>query len=118
MQPGAPEARTRKEGEVSEIAGGEAHAAVSKEEEEPDTEELTENVSDKAHFHLGNIEEGWREAEVVVERTYNTSFVHQSYIESQSIIVAPNPSGQQLAIWPSVQGMFAVRSDVSHALNL
>src|SRR5947209_6724459 len=52
MQPGAPVARTRKEGEVSEIAGGEAHAAVSKEEEEPDTEELSKNVSDKAHFHL------------------------------------------------------------------
>src|SRR5947199_1698945 len=119
MQPGAPVARTRKEGEVSEIAGGEAHAAVSKdEEEEPDTEELSENVSDKAHFHLGNMEQGWREAEVVVERTYNTSFVHQSYIEPQSIIVAPNLSGQQLTIWPSSQGMFSVRSDVSNALNL
>src|SRR6266480_1118943 len=118
MQPGAPEARTRKEGEVSEIAGGEAHAAVSKEEEEPDTEELSENVSDKAHFHLGNMEEGWREAEVVIERTYNTSFVHQSYIEPQSIIVAPNLSGQQLTIWPSSQGMFAVRSSVSESLNL
>src|SRR6266702_4549787 len=119
MQPGAPEARTRKEGEVSEIAGGEAHAAVSKEEEEePDTEELSENVSDKAHFHLGNMEEGWREAEVVIERTYNTSFVHQSYIEPQSIIAAPNLSGQQLTIWPSSQGMFAVRSSVSDALNL
>src|SRR2546430_3955794 len=118
MQPGAPEARPRKEGEVSEIAGGEAHAAVSKEKEEPDTEELSENVSDKAHFHLGNMEEGWREAEVVIERTYTTSFVHQSYIEPQSIIVAPNLSGQQLTIWPSAQGMFAVRSAVSDALDL
>src|SRR6266550_640918 len=118
MQPGAPEARTRKEGKVSEISGGEAHAAVSKEEEEPNTEELSENVSDKAHFHLGNMEEGWREAEVVIERTYNTSFVHQSDIEPQSIIVAPNLSGQQLTIWPSAQGMFGVRSSVSDALKL
>src|SRR2546430_8992555 len=46
MQPGAPEARTRKEGEVSEIAGGEAHAAVSKEEEEPDTERSEEHTSE------------------------------------------------------------------------
>ncbi|MFL5654567.1 MAG: xanthine dehydrogenase family protein molybdopterin-binding subunit [Ktedonobacteraceae bacterium] len=119
MQPGAPATRVRKEDEVSEIAGGEAHAAVSQdEEEEPDTEELSENVSDKAHLHLGNMEEGWRAAEVVVERTYNTSFVHQSYIEPQSIIVAPNPSGQQLTIWPSAQGMFGVRSSVSDALKL
>src|SRR5579859_5688120 len=118
MRPGAPVARVRKEGEVSEIAGGEAHAAVAKEEEEHDTEELSENVSDKAHFHLGNMEDGWREAEVVVEHTYHTSFVHQSYIEPQSIIVAPNPSGQQLTIWASSQGMFAVRSDVASATKL
>src|SRR5437588_2365631 len=119
MQPGAPATRVRKEGEVSEIAGGEAHAAVSQdEEEEPDTEALSENVSDKAHRHMGNMEEGWRAAEVVVERTYNTSFVHQSYIEPQSIIVAPNLSGQQLTIWPSAQGMFGVRSSVSDALKL
>src|SRR5205807_77630 len=102
MQPGAPLARVRKEGEVSEIAGGEAHAAVTKEEEdESDREDLSQNVSDKAHFHVGNIVEGWREAEVVVEGTYHTSFVHQSYIEPQSIVVAPGPSGQQLTIWPS-----------------
>src|SRR5712692_7575954 len=52
MQPASPPASTRKEGEVSEIAGGGAHAAVAKEEEhEHDKEELSQNVSDKAHFH-------------------------------------------------------------------
>ena len=119
MQPGAPLARHRKKDEVSEIAGGGAHAAVSQEEEtEPDKEELSENVSDKVHFHRGNMEEGWREAEVVVERTYNTSFVHQSYLEPQSITVVPNPMSEQLTVWASSQGMFAVRSDVSEALEL
>jgi CO/xanthine dehydrogenase Mo-binding subunit len=119
MQPGSPLARTRKENETSVIAGGDAHAAVAKDaEEEPDTEELSQNVSDKAHLHTGNMAEGWREAEVVVEHTYNTSFVHQSYIEPQSILVVPSPSGQQLTIWASSQGMFAVRSSVSEALDL
>jgi len=119
MQPTSPLARTRKDGEVSEIAGGGAHATVEKdEEEEADKEELSPNVSDKAHFHAGNMEEGWREAEVVVERTYKTSFVHQSYIEPQSITVAPGVRGQPMTIWASSQGMFAVRSDVSQALDL
>ncbi|GAC1619584.1 MAG: xanthine dehydrogenase family protein molybdopterin-binding subunit [Ktedonobacteraceae bacterium] len=119
MQPGAPLARTRQEGEVSEIAGGDAHASVAKsDEEEPDTEELSQNISDKAHLHMGNIEEGWREAEVVVEQTYNTSFVHQSYIEPQAITVAPSVSGQQMTVWASSQGMFAVRAAVSNALDL
>jgi CO/xanthine dehydrogenase Mo-binding subunit len=119
MQPDSPLARQRKEGEVSEIAGGGAHAAVSQEEEvEEEKEELSQNVSDKAHLHTGNMEEGWREAEVVVEHTYHTSFVHQSYMEPQSIVVVPSPSGQHLTIYPSAQGMFAVRGDVSEALNL
>jgi CO/xanthine dehydrogenase Mo-binding subunit len=119
MQPGSPLARTRKENETSVIAGGDAHAAVAKDaEEEPDTEELSQNVSDKAHLHTGNMTEGWREAEVVVEHTYNTSFVHQSYIEPQSTLVVPSPSGQQVTIWASSQGMFSVRSSVSEALDL
>ncbi len=47
MQPGSPPARNRKENEASVIAGGDAHAAVAKDaEEEPDTEELSQNVSE------------------------------------------------------------------------
>lgn len=119
MQPDAPLARTRKEDETSEIAGGGAHAAVSQEEEaEPDTEELSQNVSDKAHLHAGDIEAGWREAEVFVERTFHTSVVHQSYIEPQSIIVEPDRSGRELTVWASSQGLYAVRSDVSEALDI
>ncbi|HEY6409662.1 MAG TPA: molybdopterin cofactor-binding domain-containing protein, partial [Ktedonobacteraceae bacterium] len=119
MQPASPLARSRKEGEVSEIAGGGAHASVSKEEEtEAKQEELSQNVSDRASFHAGNMEEGWREAEVVIERTFRTSFVHQSYIEPQSITVAPGSPGQPMTIWASSQGMFGVRSDVSQARSL
>ncbi len=119
MQPGAPAARIYRQNGASAIAGGDAHAAVAKDSQEvEDTEKLSENVSDKAHLHSGNIEEGWREAEVVVERTFETSFVHQSYIEPQSILVVPDPVGRQLTIWPSSQGMFAVRSSVSAALDL
>ncbi len=119
MQPGSPLARERKEDEVSEIAGGGAHAAVAREAEtEADLEELSLNVSDKAHLHMGDIAAGWREAEVVVERTFHTSMVHQSYLEPQSIIVAPDHFGQHLTIWPSTQGLFEVRSGVSQALDL
>lgn len=119
MQPGAPLARTQEQDTTSEIAGGGAHAAVAEEEvAEVDKEELSENVSDKAHYHHGDMDAGWHEAEVVVERTYMTSFVHQSYIEPQSITVVPSAAGQQVTVWPSAQGMFAVRSDVAGALNL
>ncbi|HVB23939.1 MAG TPA: xanthine dehydrogenase family protein molybdopterin-binding subunit [Ktedonobacteraceae bacterium] len=119
MQPDSPHTRERKKDESSEIAGGGAHAAVAKEEEdESDKEELSLNVSDKAHLHTGDIKAGWSEAEVVVEHSYRTSFVHQSYMEPQSITVVPSASGQHMTIWPSSQGMFSVRSDVSEATSV
>ncbi|GAC1405207.1 MAG: xanthine dehydrogenase family protein molybdopterin-binding subunit [Ktedonobacteraceae bacterium] len=115
----APLARNRSENEVSEIAGGGAHATVASEEVVEEQEEpLSQNVSDRAHLKFGNIEAGLREAEVIVERSYRTSPVHQSYLEPQSITVAPSQSGQQLTVWPSAQGMFDVREDISAALNL
>src|SRR6266567_2651685 len=90
MQPAALLARVQEKDTTSEIAGGGAHAAVAEEEvEDTQKEDLSQNVSDKAHYHGGDMDAGWREAEVVVERTYTTSFVHQSYIEPQSIMVEP-----------------------------
>src|SRR5205085_3682346 len=119
LAPDSPLARSRSKDEVSEIAGGDAHAAVAKEEgEEEPKEDLSQNVSDRAHFHLGDIEAGFREAEVVVERTYTTRPVHQSYMEPQSITVVPSPSGHQLTVWPSSQAMLGVRSSIATALNI
>ncbi len=119
MPPGAPLTRLFVKETSSEIAGGGAHAAVSEEQvADVDREELSPNVSDKAHIHAGDMEAGWQEAEVVVERTFKTSIVHQSYIEPQSITVVPGASGHQLTIWPSSQGMFSVRSSVAEALAI
>ncbi|GAC1394594.1 MAG: xanthine dehydrogenase family protein molybdopterin-binding subunit [Ktedonobacteraceae bacterium] len=115
----APLARSRAENEVSEIAGGGAHAAVASEEVvEEQKEVLSKNVSDTAHLKFGDIEAGLREAEVVVEHSYRTSPVHQSYMEPQSITVVPSQSGHQLTVWASSQGMFSVRESISEALHL
>lgn len=119
MRPDSPLTRLHASKEGGEIAGGGAHAAVgSGDTEEEEQEELSANVSGKTHMKLGDIEAGWREAEVVIEHTVSTRPVHQSYMESQSILVSPSPSGHQLVVWPSAQGMLGVRSDISEALNL
>jgi CO/xanthine dehydrogenase Mo-binding subunit len=119
MKPGAPPTRERKQDEASEIAGGGAHAAVSQEEAvEEEKEELSENVSDTTHLKAGDIAAGWKEAEVVVERTYRTHPVHQSYMEPQTTTVVSSRSGHQLVVWPSSQGMLAVRSDIATALSI
>ncbi|HET8841979.1 MAG TPA: molybdopterin cofactor-binding domain-containing protein, partial [Ktedonobacteraceae bacterium] len=120
LLPDSPLTRVLQKEVKSEIAGGGAHAAVPEEEQnapKAEEEELSPNVSDKGRLRMGNIEEGWREAEVVVERTFDTSAVHQSYLEPQSITVVSDRTGR-LTIWPSSQSMFGVRSDISEALQI
>ncbi len=119
MQPGSPLTRTTVKEKSSEIAGGGAHAAVSESDvAEEEQEPLSENVTDKAHIHGGDIEAGWREAEVVIERTYTTSIVHQGYIEPQTTTAQPGPGAQPLTLWASSQGMMGLRTNVAEVLDL
>jgi CO/xanthine dehydrogenase Mo-binding subunit len=75
-------------------------------------EKRSPNVSQAPPLKMGDIEVGLREADVMVECSYRTHPVHQS------ITVAPGPSGHQLVIWPSTQGLFNVRSVVAKALKM
>ncbi len=79
---------------------------------------LAQSSSQIPAITMGDIEAGLREADVVVECSYRTHPVHQSYMEPQSVTVASSASGHQLVIWPSTQGLFNVRSAVASALNL
>jgi CO/xanthine dehydrogenase Mo-binding subunit len=118
MRPNAPLTRPHNKDDVSEIAGGGAHADVATSQDEGEQEDLSPNVSDRVHMHTGDIEAGWRESDVIVEYTYRTRSVHQSYLESQSITVVPDASGKHLTAYTSSQGLFGARSDISTALNI
>ena len=66
------------------------------------------NVSKVVRFTKGDVEAGFREAEVVIERRYTTQPVHQGYIEPHACVVSVAPDGQ-CTIWSSSQGQFMVR---------
>ena len=119
LQPDAPLTRPRRQDEASEIAGGGAHADVGGgKQAEDDNEELSENVSKKVHQRNGDVYSALRVAAVVVERSYRTHSVHQSYVEPQSITVVPHPSGKQMTVYASSQGLYEVRSGIATALDL
>ena len=120
-----PEAATRADSplarsssETRVVAGGGEHATVPQEGAKVEEEERSQNVSQTPPLRMGDIEAGLREAELVVECSYRTHPVHQSYMEPQSVTVAPSPSGHHMVIWPSTQGMFNVRSAVAMALKM
>src|SRR6266571_7685351 len=118
-----PEAATRPDSSPArslrplEAANGEGHPGIPR-DVAVEGEELSPNVSQTPPLKTGDIEAGLREAEVVVECTYRTHPVHQSYMEPQSVTVAPSHSGHHLVIWPSTQGLFNVRSAVATALKM
>jgi CO/xanthine dehydrogenase Mo-binding subunit len=108
----------RSSSETRAVDGGDKHAIVPQEGAEVEEERRSQNVSQAPPLKTGDIEAGLREAEVVVECTYRTHPVHQSYMEPQSVTVEPSPSGHHMVIWPSTQGMFNVRSAVANALKM
>jgi CO/xanthine dehydrogenase Mo-binding subunit len=115
MLPASPLARTRRD--IKAASGGGGHSGIP--QAVPVVEEkLSQNASATPPLRTGDIEAGLREAEVVVECSYRTHPVHQSYMEPHAVTVAPSPSGHHLVIWPSTQGMFMVRSAVARALNM
>lgn len=79
--------------------------------------EKPSNVAAHYQNRHGDIEQGFKQAAVIVEREFNSSMVHQGYIEPQSATALYNPDGQ-LTIWCSTQGSFGVRDQVSEILQI
>ena len=75
------------------------------------------NVANHFVFDIGDLEKGFQEADVVVEREYRTKAVHQGYIEPQSATALWNADGN-LTIWCSSQGHFNVRDQTASILSI
>ena len=75
------------------------------------------NVAAHHQFQLGDIDEGFEEADIVVEREFRTRTVHQGYIEPQNGTAWWTPDGH-VTVWCSSQGHFGIRDSVSKVLGL
>src|SRR6516225_2115151 len=70
------------------------------------------NVSKMVRFTKGDVDAGFAQADVVIERRYTTKPVHQAYIEPHACVVSVAADGQT-TIWSSSQGQFMVRAYTS-----
>jgi xanthine dehydrogenase molybdenum-binding subunit len=75
------------------------------------------NVATHLQLNLGDMEQGFKEADTIFERDYNTQTVHQGYIEPFACTAQWAPEGR-LTIWTSTQGIFGVRGNVSAILDI
>src|ERR1700761_3887701 len=75
------------------------------------------NITGKLEVKKGDIAEGFKQAEVVIERTFTTRPVHQGYIEPHACLVSVAADGKT-TIWSSSQGQFMVRAMTSYLAGM
>jgi len=67
------------------------------------------NIASKILHERGDLDQGFGEADVVVEREFTTKPVHQGYIEPHAAVADANTDGRA-HIWCSSQGHFQMRA--------
>ncbi|MBI1356051.1 MAG: molybdopterin-dependent oxidoreductase [Acidobacteria bacterium] len=77
----------------------------------------TGNVAAHFRYDKGSPDEGFAQADVIVERSFDTATVHQGYIEPQNATALWNNDGR-LQIWTSTQGSFVVRDTTAAILDI
>ena len=75
------------------------------------------NIAKVVTFKKGDIDAGFKDAEVIFEGSYTTKPVHQAYIEPHACLVTYSPEGQ-VTIHASSQGHFMIRAYTAKLLGL
>lgn len=75
------------------------------------------NVATHMVYTRGDVEAGFREADVVLENTYRTQMVHQGYLEPQACAARVELDGK-VTVWTSTQGAFTLRNQLVELLGL
>src|SRR5581483_3877694 len=116
MAPGAPivleDLRNQEFGQLAFDSPMELFVAPSKSAGEKPT-----NVAAHFQFQRGDLEAGFKQADFIVEREFNTQMVHQGYIEPHNALGIWNPDGHA-TLYCSTQGPFDVRMLCSMLLGI
>ncbi|NIO08107.1 MAG: molybdopterin-dependent oxidoreductase, partial [Deltaproteobacteria bacterium] len=65
----------------------------------------------------GDVEEGFRQSEIIVENTFTVPRVHQAFIEPHCCLVWIDPEGR-VQIWSSSKAPHGVKESLSEALDI
>ena len=65
----------------------------------------------------GDVEKGFKEADLIIEREYKTQFIEHSYIEPEAVVARPVDYGG-IEIWGCIQNAFTTQKNVARVLGL
>ena len=70
-----------------------------------------------AEYGHGDVEAGFKEADVIIEKSYKTEQTHQGYIEPHACLASVSPDGMA-ELWVTTQGPFVYRNQCAALLGL
>jgi CO/xanthine dehydrogenase Mo-binding subunit len=92
------------------------HSTMFTEGVEPKPKKAS-NVAKRSEFGHGDVEAGFRQADVIVSRSFKTEQVHQGYIEPNACLAIVGPDGQG-ELWVCTQGHFVYRNQCAQLLGM
>lgn len=75
------------------------------------------NIAQVSNFGHGDVDAGFAEADVIVEKSYKTEQTHQGYIEPHACLASVGSDGSA-ELWVTTQGHFTFRSNCAELLGL
>ncbi len=75
------------------------------------------NLSLVSTYGHGDVDAGFEQADVVIEKSYQTEQVHQGYIEPHACLASMGPDGKG-ELWVTTQGQFAYRNTCASLLGM
>jgi len=75
------------------------------------------NIAEHFRHVLGDVEQGFAQADLILEREFRTATVHQGYLEPQTATALWNQDGR-VYVWTSTQGAFSAREAIAWVLDL
>lgn len=81
------------------------------------TPSMPSNIVQRNEFGHGDIDAGFAEADVIIERSYKTEQTHQGYIEPHACLASVNPDGTG-ELWVTTQGHFIFRNTCAVLLGM
>jgi CO/xanthine dehydrogenase Mo-binding subunit len=74
------------------------------------------NIASHLKIRNGDIEQGWKESDRIIEETFTTPVVEQAMIEPHAAVAEMDAEGN-FTVWASVQRPFTIASDLSKILK-
>src|SRR6266536_1708244 len=79
--------------------------------------EKPSNIAKRVEIKQGDVEAGFKKADLVIEREFKTAPVHQGYIEPHAALATVSEDGST-ELWTTTQGHYIVRAHCARLLGL